>query len=105
MFTARLVTAFLFIFPSALMAADYTITLKENAFTPNELVIPANEKVKVTVKNEDSTPIEFESHDLKREKIIQGKSQAVVSIGPLKSGTYNYFDEFHDGTTGTITAK
>ncbi len=86
-------------------AEDYVITIKNHAFSPKDLVIPAGQKVKVLVKNEDSTPAEFESYELKREKIIGGNSQAIVFIGPLDAGTYGYFEEFHPGTTGTITAK
>ncbi|MFO1242370.1 MAG: cupredoxin domain-containing protein [Rickettsiales bacterium] len=91
---------------SAVHAEDYVITLKDHAFTPQELTIPAGQKVKITVKNQDTTPAEFESHELKREKIINGNSEAVIFVGPLDPGTYGYFDEFHEDTTkGKIIAK
>lgn len=90
----------------AMAVEEYTLTLKDNKFNPQELTIPADTKVKLIVKNEDSTPAEFESHDFKREKIIKGGSQAVIFVGPLKAGSYKFFDEFHeDTTTGTLIVK
>jgi len=92
--------------PAAAHAQDYVLTLKDHTFTPAELTLPANQKIKITVKNEDATPAEFESHDLKREKIIKGNSEAVINLGPLKPGSYKFFDEFHEDTaTGTITVQ
>jgi hypothetical protein len=85
---------------------DYELSLQDHRFTPSELVIPADAKVKVTIRNEDATPEEFESRSLKREKIIPGKSQAVISIGPLKPGTYEFSGEFHESTArGRIIVK
>lgn len=85
---------------------EYVITLKDQQFTPKDLVIPAGEKVKITVKNADARAAEFESHDLNREKIIAAGGEVKVFVGPLKAGTYTYFDEFNeDKARGTITAK
>jgi hypothetical protein len=87
-------------------AKDYVLTLKNNKFVPQELTIPAKQKVKITVKNEDATPAEFESFDLNREKIIAPHGQVVVVVGPLDAGTYTFFDEFHkDTATGTLIVK
>lgn len=87
-------------------AEDYTVTLKNHTFTPAELTVPADKKIVLTVKNEDSSPAEFESHDLKREKVIKGGKTAVIKIGPLKPGRYAFEDEFHDATAqGVLIAK
>lgn len=95
------------LFAAAASAADevYTITLENQIFSPSELVIPANQKVKITIQNKDATPAEFESHDLKREKVIAAKKEAVISVGPLKPGAYTYENEFHDESKGTIVVK
>ncbi|MDI7776532.1 cupredoxin domain-containing protein [Asticcacaulis sp. EMRT-3] len=85
---------------------QYIITLKNHKFTPQVMTIPADTKVKVTIKNQDTTPAEFESNELNREKIVGGNSQITVFIGPLKTGLYGYFDDFHKATTtGKIEAK
>ncbi len=100
-----LLSAFLML-SAAAHADDYTITLQGNQFSPKELAIPAGQKVKITVKNLDTTPAEFESSDLNREKVVSGNNEIIVYIGPLDAGDYRYFDDFHrDTTTGTITAK
>lgn len=87
-------------------AETFTIVIKDHKFTPETLEVPAGERVKLIVDNQDSTPEEFESHDLMREKIINGNSKGTVFIGPLEPGTYSYFGEFNmDTALGTIVAK
>jgi plastocyanin len=84
----------------------YTISIKDHRFEPAQLEVPAGKKLKLLVKNLDATPEEFESHDLKREKIISGKGQATIVIGPLKPGTYKFVGEYHESTAqGQIVAK
>lgn len=112
MFTRSLLslTALAFAFSAAAALADdtesYTIAIENHKFSPAELKIPANTKVKIVVENKDKTPEEFESHDLKREKIVAGNSKITVLIGPLKPGTYKYFGEFNPATAqGVIIAE
>jgi plastocyanin len=85
---------------------EYSITIKDHKYSPAEITIPANTKVKLIVKNLDPTPEEFESEQLHREKVIQGNSQAVIFIGPLDPGTYSFIGEFHESTAkGHIIVK
>jgi hypothetical protein len=87
-------------------ADDYVLTIKDHRFTPTEIKIPANKRVQITVVNEDPTPEEFESHQMKVEKVIPGKSKGVVRVGPLKPGRYPFFGEFHEATAkGTLIAE
>ncbi|HYE36331.1 cupredoxin domain-containing protein [Methylocaldum sp.] len=103
-FTA--LSVWLMVCGSVSAAETYTLTIKEHRFEPVELEVPAGQKIKLIVKNEDPTPEEFESRSLKREKIIPGKSQATVSVGPLDPGTYEFFGEFHEESAkGRIVAK
>ena len=91
---------------TAALAADATLTIKNHKFDPAELTVPANEKITLTVKNEDATPAEFESHDLKREKVIKGGKSALIKLGPLKPGEYKFFEEFHEkDAQGVLIAK
>jgi len=96
-------------FPSYGTAASddtYTIVIKDHRFDPSQVEVPAGKKLRLVVKNLDATPEEFESHDLKREKIIAAKGQATIIIGPLKPGTYKFVGEFHESTAqGRIVAK
>lgn len=92
--------------PAAVRAQDYTVTIKDHKFSPSEVKIPANKRVKLTVVNDDPTPEEFESHEMKVEKVIPGNSKAVVRIGPLKPGRYPFVGEFHeDSAKGTVIAE
>jgi plastocyanin len=77
---------------------DYTLTIKDHQFVPAELKVPAGQKIKLVVKNEDGTPEEFESKSLKREKVVAGKSRISLSIGPLSPGVYDFVGEFHEAT-------
>ncbi len=78
--------------PFNVWAADteIIIRIKDHRFIPEQVNVPAGERVKLLIKNEDATPEEFESHSLNREKVVQGNSQATIYIGPLKAGTYPF---------------
>lgn len=89
-------------------AADTTVelTIKDHKFQPDLVMVPANARITLKVKNEDATPEEFESHELNVEKIIPGKSKGIIIIGPLKPGTYPFVGEFHEATAkGKIVAE
>ena len=84
----------------------YTLTIKDHKFQPTEIEIPAGKKIELIVRNEDSTPEEFESTELKREKVIPGGQQTTVYIGPLKPGRYEFFGDFNPKTArGHIVVK
>jgi hypothetical protein len=98
--------ALLLLGPSALRAADLTLTIKDHHFKPAEIRVPANKRLTITVVNDDATPEEFESSALKVEKVIPGKSKAVVRIGPLKAGRYPFVGEYHEDTAkGVLIAE
>ncbi len=92
-------------FPALAHADNYILTLKDHQFAPKELVLPANQKIKLIVRNQQTMTAEFESAELDREKVVQPNDQITVFLGPLDPGTYRYFDDFHRETTGTITVK
>ncbi len=92
--------------PLSAFAKDYVVTIKDHKFSPVEITIPANEKIKLIVKNDDPTPEEFESYELNREKIIAGNRKATIFIGPLEPGRYPFFGEFNPDTAqGAIIVK
>lgn len=98
----------LLLFPALSMAAgnEFELVIKDHRFNPAELTVPAGVKVKLIVINQDSTPEEFESHSLNREKIIAGNSKANIYVGPLKPGKYKFFGEFNEATAkGTLIAQ
>lgn len=99
-------TATLLFAATAFAAEEFTLVIKDHKFHPATLEVPAGKRVKLIVKNEDPTPEEFESHDLQREKIINGNSKGIVFVGPLEPGEYGFFGEFNmDTALGTLIAK
>ena len=78
--------------------ADFELIIKNHQFSPAELKVPAGKKIKLIVINQDSTPEEFESHSLNREKVIAGKAKANIYIGPLSPGKYPFVGEFNEKT-------
>jgi plastocyanin len=92
-----------------LRAADemeVTISIKDHKFEPAEVKVPAGKALKLTVNNLDATPEEFESKPLKIEKVIAGKSSAVIRVKPLAKGTYKFFGEYNEKTAqGVIIAE
>ena len=84
----------------------YTLVIKDHQFQPTEIEVPAGQKIALTVKNNDSTPEEFEITELRREKVVAGGEQITVYIGPLKPGKYEFFGDFNPKTArGHIIAK
>lgn len=85
---------------------ELTIVIKNHRFNPAEITAPAGKKLKLVIDNQDATPEEFESHDLRREKVVAGNSRATLWIGPLKPGTYSFVGEYHEETAkGTLIIK
>ncbi len=87
-------------------APIFELIIQQHLFYPAELVIPADTKVKLVIKNQDDTAEEFESYELNREKVIPGQSSGVIFIGPLQTGIYPFFGEFFPKTAqGKIIVK
>ena len=81
-----------------------TLTLKNHRFTPSVLVIPAGEKVRVTLVNQDPATEEFDSRDLRLEKAVTPMGRVSFDIGPLQAGQYRFTGEFHTATAqGEVT--
>ena len=103
-----LVLALIFEHATSAMAQDapYTLILKDHKFQPTEIEIPADKKIMLIVKNQDPTPEEFESIELRREKVVPGGEQLTVYVGPLKPGRYEFFGDFNPATArGHIVVK
>lgn len=93
----------------AAQAADvpqYNLVIKDHAYQPARLKVPANTKIKLIVENRDATPEEFESTEFNREKIVLPNSTISVYVGPLKAGRYAFFGDFHQATAqGALIAE
>lgn len=77
---------------------EVRMTANDGVFSPTEITIAAGEKISLVIENIGKEAEEFESAELKREKIVPPGKTIAVSIGPLKAGTYPFFGEFHPKT-------
>ena len=85
---------------------EVPLAIKDHRFEPSELVVPARQKVKLVIHNQDASPEEFESHELNREKVILGNSIATVYVGPLEPGRYGFVGEYNEKTAqGVIVVE
>ena len=64
--------------PPASAGIPIDVTIKDHRFTPAEIHVPAGKPATLNVKNEDATAEEFESHELKIEKVIAARQAPCV---------------------------
>ncbi|MEO8930132.1 MAG: cupredoxin domain-containing protein [Caldimonas sp.] len=105
---ATLTLALLVVAPVAFAAdaVEVLIAIKNNRFEPAEVRVPANQRVKLIVHNQDASPEEFESRQLSREKIVPAGAKVSIFIGPLKPGRYEFWGEYHEATAkGVVIAE
>ena len=84
----------------------YRLVARDGTFEPKTIEVPAGKRFKIEIANEGKGPIEFESRDLKQEKVLAAGAQSSVVINGLKPGTYVFFDDYRpDVSKGRIIAK
>jgi hypothetical protein len=100
-------TLFFSIFSSALAAKEeYLIQIKDHKFIPEILEIPAKKEFILIVENLDRTLEEFESDDLKKEKLVRSGKKIKLNIQALETGEYRFYGDFHQKTAqGKIIVK
>lgn len=85
----------LFAFASQAKRPELHLLVKDHLFYPATVTIPANTKIKLVITNRDNTIEEFDSFSLNREKVLFPHQTAIIFIGPLPSGEYKFFGEYH----------
>ena len=105
-FAGTVISASLLVTGAYAAEAELLLVIKNHRFEPVELKVPAGQRVKLIVHNQDSTAEEFESHDLNREKIVPPGAKASIFIGPLKPGRYTFTGEYNEATAkGVVIAE
>ena len=89
----------------AQQAATVRVSVKNHRFQPAEVQAPAKVPIELHVKNLDPTPMEFESVSLRVEKVVTGNGEGIIRLRPLEAGRYNFFDDFHQETTGVLVVR
>jgi heme/copper-type cytochrome/quinol oxidase subunit 2 len=98
-------TALLQSAPAQAQNPTFSISIHDNAFDPPELTVPAGQKIELHVTNERASASEFESAELRREKVVTPGQQITVYVGPLRPGTYEFFDDFNPQTRGHLIVR
>ena len=84
----------------------FRIEIRDGVISPLVIEVPANTRIRLELSNTGSSPVEFESVQLKKEKVIAGGNSTVMVIRNLDPGTYDFFDDFHiDMPHAKIIAK
>ena len=94
--------------PGFVLAQDPEVSLaiEKNRFQPEEVRVKAGAPFVLVITNKDGAPEEFESKDLKIEKIVPGGKTIRVRVPALKAGAYRFVGEYHEATAnGRIVAE
>lgn len=83
----------------------FRIEMRDGRITPERLEVPANKRFKIEIVNSGETPVEFESVELKRERVVAAKDTGTVVLRNLDPGEYPFFDDFHPGAKATLVAR
>ena len=86
-------------------AVSVQISVKNHRFQPAEIHAAANKPMMLRIKNLDATPMEFESVTLRVEKVVAGNSEGIIRLRALSPGRYDFFDDFHPETRGTLVVQ
>lgn len=83
----------------AVEAASFEIVAREGKLAPETLEVPAGVRLKLTLRNEGKAAVEFESKELRLEKVLGPNASAVVTVQALKPGRYKLVDEFNEASS------
>lgn len=87
-------------------SVEIPLSIEKHAFSPAEIRVKAGSPFILVITNKDSTAEEFESKDLRVEKIIPANKTIRLRLPGLKAGTYPFVGEFHESTAkGKIIAE
>lgn len=89
-------------FTNLAFAEEETVQLKlviqNGKFDPAELKAPASKRIELIIENKGPGAEEFESKELKREKVIPEGQTVKITLGTLKKGKYKFFGDYHAET-------
>ena len=86
--------------------AEIVLSIEKNRFQPDEIKVKAGAPFVLVITNKDGTPEEFESKDLRIEKVIPAGKTVRLRMPALKGGTYGFVGEYHEKTAkGRIIAE
>ncbi|EJN06897.1 cupredoxin domain-containing protein [Herbaspirillum sp. YR522] len=94
---------------SMALAADlptFKLEMQDGKLIPPRIEVPTGQRIKIEIHNIGKSAAEFESIELRKEKVLAPGAQSFVVIAPLRAGEYKFFDDFHlNMPQGVIVAK
>ncbi|PYN82017.1 MAG: cupredoxin domain-containing protein [Candidatus Rokuibacteriota bacterium] len=105
---AGVVASLLVIVPAASAAdapPEIPLSIDKSQFQPSEVKVKANAPFVLVITNKGAKAAEFESKDLRVEKVVPAGKTVNVRIRALKPGTYAFIDDFNHQATGRIVAE
>ncbi|MBO9126945.1 MULTISPECIES: cupredoxin domain-containing protein [Rhizobium] len=73
----------------------FAVHFSNGVISPSILEVPADKRFKIELYNDGSTPIEFESIPLRKEKVLAPGASSFLVFRSLQAGDYAFFDDFH----------
>jgi plastocyanin len=83
----------------------FKLEMNDGKLNPTRIEVPAGQRIKIEVHNVGKGAAEFESIQLRKEKVLAPGADSFVVIAPLDKGEYKFFDDFHQSAQGVIVAK
>jgi hypothetical protein len=84
----------------------FIIEFADGAITPQTLEVPAGRPFKLELRNTGASPVEFESLELRKEKVLGPGVTSFIVIRRLAPGEYRFFDDFHlDAAPALLIAR
>jgi hypothetical protein len=84
----------------------FSIVFADGKMEPLRLEVPANTRFRLELHNNGAAPAEFESTELRKEKVIAPNSTTILVFKTLDPGEYKFFDDFHpDAPPAVLVAK
>jgi hypothetical protein len=81
------------------------VEMRDGAIIPSVIEVPANARFKLEITNTGTSPVEFESLELKREKALAAGATSSIVFRTVDPGSYDVFDDFHPNAKATLVAK
>ncbi|MCK6420040.1 MAG: cupredoxin domain-containing protein [Aquabacterium sp.] len=84
----------------------FEVVARDGRLSPPRLEVPAGSRIKLVIKNDGKSPIEFENLAMRVEKVLAPGGTSFVVLPRLKPGEYEFIDEFHmDTGKMTVVAR
>ena len=80
----------------------FRIEFKDGVVTPKRIEVPAKTRIVLELVNSGSTPAEFESKELRKEKVLAPGSSSSLVLRALDPGEYEFIDDFHPETPASV---